>query len=305
MIDPHQIAQLSTEQRNPATMELDTFTPLQIAQAMNTEDANVVRAVERVLPDIAVAIQWAADSLKAGGRIIYLGAGTSGRLGVLDAVECPPTFGVDSDVVVGLIAGGKDAFVKAREGAEDDKSQGETDLRDIALSSRDFVVGLAASGRTPYVIGGLAYAREVGCKTAAVACTPHSQTGQVAELAIEPITGPEVLTGSTRLKAGTAQKLVLNMISTGAMTLTGKVYQNLMVDVKQTNEKLRARALNIVTAACECDEACAANALAKANGSVKLAIASILLNVDAQQAEQTLAQAGGHVRTALNQASRS
>ena len=299
MVDPHQIAQLSTEQRNPATMELDTFTPLQIAQAMNEEDANVVRAVERVLPDVATAIQWAADSLKAGGRIVYLGAGTSGRLGVLDAVECPPTFGVDPSVVVGLIAGGKDAFVKAREGAEDDESQGAADLRDIKLCSRDFVVGLAASGRTPYVVGGLAYAREVGCKTAAIACTPHSKTGQVAELAIEPITGPEVLTGSTRLKAGTAQKLILNMISTGAMTLTGKVYQNLMVDVKQTNEKLRARALNIVTAACGCDEDRATKALAEADGSVKLAIASILLELPVRDAAAALDRANGHVRSAV------
>ena len=240
------LSKLTTEQRNPLTLELDTFSPLEIAQAMNAEDANAVKAVECVLPQVAQAIQWAASCLADGGRIIYLGAGTSGRLGVLDAVECPPTFGVDNDLVVGLIAGGEDAFVKAREGAEDDTSQGEGDLRAIDLCERDFVVGLAASGRTPYVIGGLTYARELGCKTAAVACVPTSRIGEVAELAIEPVTGPEVLTGSTRLKAGTAQKLVLNMISTGAMTLTGKVYQNLMVDVKQTNQKLHARARNIV-----------------------------------------------------------
>ena len=305
MIDRHQIAQLSTERRNPATMALDTFTPLQIAQAMNTEDANAVRAVKSVLPDVATAIQWAADSLRAGGRIVYVGAGTSGRLGVLDAVECPPTFGVDPSVVVGLIAGGTDEFVKAREGAEDDEDQGGRDLRGIELADRDFVVGLAASGRTPYVIGALAYARETGCKTASIACTPHSKVGAVAELAIEPVTGPEVLTGSTRLKAGTAQKLILNMISTGAMTLTGKVYQNLMVDVKQTNEKLRARALNIVTAACDCDEDRAANALAEADGNVKVAITSILLDTDASQAERALEQAGGHVRDALSRISRS
>lgn len=299
MIDPHQIAQLSTEQRNPATMELDTFTPLQIVQAMNTEDANAVRAVERVLPSVAAAVQCAADSLRAGGRIVYLGAGTSGRLGVLDAVECPPTFGVDPDMVVGLIAGGKDAFVKAREGAEDDEGQGMKDLQGIGLESRDFVVGLAASGRTPYVIGGLKYARETGCKTAAVACTPESKIGQVAELAIEPITGPEVLTGSTRLKAGTAQKLILNMISTGAMTLTGRVYQNLMVDVKQTNEKLRARAINIVTMACGCDTDRARNALVNAEGSVKLAIASILLDLPVDEAAAALQHADGHVRRAI------
>lgn len=299
------ISQLATEQRNPHTLDLDTFSPLQIAQAMNTEDANAVEAVQRVLPAVATAIDWAAQALRSGGRIVYIGAGTSGRLGVLDAVECPPTFGVDPDVVVGLIAGGKNAFVKAREGAEDDPQQGKADLEAISLSERDFVIGLAASGRTPYVIGALTYARELGSKTAAVACTPESKTGKVAELAIEPITGPEVLTGSTRLKAGTAQKLILNMVSTGAMTLTGKVYQNLMVDVKQTNEKLRARALNIVIAACGCDTDRAAQALSEANGSVKLAIASILLNTDTERAEQALAQANGHVRVALDQTSRS
>lgn len=297
------LSKLTTEQRNPLTLELDTFSALQIAQAMNAEDANAVKAVERVLPQVAQAIDWAAACLAAGGRIIYLGAGTSGRLGVLDAVECPPTFGVDSDVVVGLIAGGEDAFVKAREGAEDDASQGEQDLRAIDLCEHDLVVGIAASGRTPYVIGGLSYARELGCKTAALACVPSSRIGKVAELAIEPVTGPEVLTGSTRLKAGTAQKLVLNMISTGAMTLSGKVYQNLMVDVKQTNEKLHARARNIVVEACNCDPEVASAALEEADGSVKLAVTSILLGLPADQAAEALAASGGHVRQALKESS--
>lgn len=297
------LSKLTTEQRNPLTLELDTFSALQIAQAMNAEDANAVKAVERVLPRVAQAIDWAAACLAAGGRIVYLGAGTSGRLGVLDAVECPPTFGVDSDVVVGLIAGGEDAFVKAREGAEDDASQGEQDLRAIDLCEHDLVVGIAASGRTPYVIGGLSYARELGCKTAALACVPSSRIGKVAELAIEPVTGPEVLTGSTRLKAGTAQKLVLNMISTGAMTLSGKVYQNLMVDVKQTNEKLHARARNIVVEACNCDPEVASAALEEADGSVKLAVTSILLGLPADQAAEALAASGGHVRQALKESS--
>lgn len=297
------LSKLTTEQRNPLTLELDTFSALQIAQAMNAEDANAVKAVERVLPQVAQAIDWAAACLAAGGRIIYLGAGTSGRLGVLDAVECPPTFGVDSDVVVGLIAGGEDAFVKAREGAEDDASQGEQDLRAIDLCEHDLVVGIAASGRTPYVIGGLSYARELGCKTAALACVSSSRIGKVAELAIEPVTGPEVLTGSTRLKAGTAQKLVLNMISTGAMTLSGKVYQNLMVDVKQTNEKLHARARNIVVEACNCDPEVASAALEEADGSVKLAVTSILLGLPADQAAEALAASGGHVRQALKESS--
>lgn len=293
------LSQLTTEQRNPLTMDLDTFTPLQIAQTMNAEDAHAVQAVERVLPNVATAIEWAASCLASEGHIIYIGAGTSGRLGVLDAVECPPTFGVGSDVVMGLIAGGDEAFVKAREGAEDDASQGEADLRAHNLASSDFVVGLAASGRTPYVIGGLSYARELGCKTAAVACVAHSDIGEVAELAIEPVTGPEVLTGSTRLKAGTAQKLILNMISTGAMTLSGKVYQNLMVDVKQTNEKLHARARNIVMEACGCTPDVAAKALDEAEGSVKLAVTSILLGLSADQAAETLSAANGHVRSAI------
>ncbi|MBM6683503.1 N-acetylmuramic acid 6-phosphate etherase [Collinsella intestinalis] len=296
------LSRLTTEQRNPRTMNLDTMTPLQIAEAMNAEDANAVAAVQRVLPQVATAIEWAADALAAGGRMVYLGAGTSGRLGVLDAVECPPTFGVSESTVVGLIAGGKDAFTVAREGVEDDPAEGASDLERIGLEPRDLVIGLAASGRTPYVIGGLTYARKLGCKTAAIACVPESQVGQVAELAIEPVTGPEVLTGSTRLKAGTAQKLVLNMISTGAMTRSGKVYQNLMVDVKQTNEKLRARALRIVTTACECTEGEAHAALDAADGSVKLAIASILLGVSPAEAKDALEAAGGKVRTALAQA---
>lgn len=293
---------LSTEQRNPHTLDLDTFAPLEIARAMNTEDAVAVKAVQRVLPAVATAIQWAADAIQQGGRLIYLGAGTSGRLGVLDAVECPPTFGVDPNLVVGLIAGGEDAFVKAREGAEDSREGGADDLRGIGLSSADVVIGLAASGRTPYVLGGLEYARSVGCKTAAIACVAQSSIGGVADLAIEPVTGPEVLTGSTRLKAGTAQKLILNMISTGAMTLSGKVYENLMVDMKQTNEKLHARAQRIVVQACECTEEEAASALSEAQGNAKVAITSILLGVSAPQAVKALEAANGHVRGALSEA---
>lgn len=294
------LSTLTTEQRNPLTLELDTFNPMQIARIMNHEDGNAVKAVERVLPQIAHAIELAAASLAAGGRIIYLGAGTSGRLGVLDAVECPPTFGVDPNVVVGLIAGGKDAFVEAREGAEDDLSQGRRDLQAIGISRRDFVVGLTASGRTPYVIGGISYARSLGCNTAAIACVSSSAAGDVATLAIEPVTGPEVLTGSTRLKAGTAQKLILNMISTGAMTLSGKVYQNLMVDVKQTNEKLHARARNIIMQACGCTANTADRALEEADGRVKLAVVSILLDLSAEDARKALDAAGGHIREAVD-----
>lgn len=296
------LSQLSTEQRNPQTMALDTFTPLQIAEALNAEDANAVAAVDKVLPQVAAAIEGAAAALAAGARVIYLGAGTSGRLGVLDAVECPPTFGVSENTVVGIIAGGKDAFVCAREGAEDSPEEGVQDLKAASLTANDFVVGLAASGRTPYVIGGLTYAHELGCKTAAIACVANSKIGAVADIAIEPVTGPEALTGSTRLKAGTAQKTILNMISTGAMTLTGKVYQNLMVDVKQTNEKLHDRARRIVMQATGCSRDEASAALDAADGSVKVALTSILLNVSPDEARAALADAQGHVRDAIERA---
>lgn len=216
------LSRLTTEQRNPATMDLDQMSPLEIAAVMNQEDKKAVLAVQQVLPQVATAIQWAADSLRQGGRLIYMGAGTSGRLGVLDAVECPPTFGSAPETVVGLIAGGDCAFVKAVEGAEDSCTLGAEDLQHIHLQPPDLVVGLAASGRTPYVIHGLRYARSIGCKTVAIACNAGSLIGQEADLAIEPVTGPEVLTGSTRLKAGTAQKLILNMISTGSMVHIGK-----------------------------------------------------------------------------------
>lgn len=293
------LAKLSTETRNPETMNLDQMTPLEIAEAMNREDARAVASVTEVLPQVAQAIEWATASLRAGGRIIYMGAGTSGRLGVLDAVECPPTFGVSPDVVVGLIAGGDGAFVKAVEGAEDSAQMGEDDLRAINVSECDVVIGLAASGRTPYVIGGLAYARELGCKTVAIACNRASKIGAVAELAIEPVPGPEVLTGSTRLKAGTAQKLILNMISTGSMVQVGKVYQNLMVDVQQTNEKLVTRAQNIVMAATECTRDEAIAALEQAGGHVKTAVVMIMAGLDAEGATDALAGAAGHVREAI------
>ena len=240
------LSRLTTEQRNPATMDLDQMSPLEIAAVMNQEDKKAVLAVQQVLPQVATAIQWAADSLRQGGRLIYMGAGTSGRLGVLDAVECPPTFGSAPESVVGLIAGGDCAFVKAVEGAEDSCTLGAEDLQRIHLQPPDLVIGLAASGRTPYVIHGLRYARSISCKTVAIACNAGSLIGQEADLAIEPVTGPEVLTGSTRLKAGTAQKLILNMISTGSMVNIGKAYQNLMVDVQLTNEKLEVRAQNIL-----------------------------------------------------------
>ena len=293
------LTKLTTEQRNPKTMELDSFSPIEIARVMNEENTNVIKAIDEVLPQVASAIEWAGEALNAGGRIIYMGAGTSGRLGVLDAVECPPTFGVSYDTVVGLIAGGEGAFVKAAEGAEDNAEAGAADLAALVLESRDIVIGIAASGRTPYVIGGLRYANEAGCRTVAIACNKDSAVGAEAQLAIEPVTGPEVLTGSTRLKAGTAQKLVLNMISTGSMVAAGKVYQNLMVDVKQSNEKLRVRAQNIVMMATECTREQAAEALEACHHHVKGAIAMLLLDCDATAAEAALDEAHGHVRAAV------
>ncbi|SEU07083.1 N-acetylmuramic acid 6-phosphate etherase [Lacrimispora sphenoides] len=296
MID---LSVLTTESRNPDTMNLDEMTPLQIAAVMNQEDEKAVKAVEEVLPQIATAIEWATDSLKAGGRIIYIGAGTSGRLGVLDAVECPPTFGVPRELVVGLIAGGDKAFVEAVEGAEDSETLCEAELKEIGLTSKDIVIGLAASGRTPYVIYGLDFANKTGCHTVAIACNKGSDVGKKAKLAIEPVTGPEVLTGSTRLKAGTAQKMILNMISTGSMVGIGKAYENLMVDVKQSNEKLVVRSQNIVMTATGCTREEAEAVLKQAEGHVKTAITMILLDCDPEDARQKLSQAGGKIRKAL------
>ena len=296
MID---LSVLVTESRNEETMGLDQMTPLEIVAAMNREDGKAVAAVGEVLPQIAQAIAWCTDSLKQKGRIIYIGAGTSGRLGVLDAVECPPTFGVSRDVVVGLMAGGSAAFVRAVEGAEDSQTMGEEDLKEIHLSPADIVIGLAASGRTPYVIYGLRYAKKIGCRTVAVSCNRDSEIGKEADLAIEPVPGPEVLTGSTRLKAGTVQKMVLNMISTGSMVGIGKVYQNLMVDVVQTNMKLITRAENIVMTATGCTREEARDSLEEAEGSVKLAITMILLQCGAKSAKTRLNRAGGYVRNAI------
>lgn len=296
MID---LAKLTTESRNPRTMNLDEMSPLQLVSVMNQEDLHVVSAVKAVLPQVATAVQWAKEALEAGGRLIYFGAGTSGRLGVLDAVECPPTFGVSSDVVVGLIAGGERAFVRAVEGAEDDPELCKKELLAINLKESDLAVGLAASGRTPYVIGGLRYAKEIGCRTVAIACNKDSAIGKEADLAIEPTPGPEVLTGSTRLKAGTAQKMILNMISTGSMVGIGKAYQNLMVDVQQTNNKLVVRAQNITMAATGCTRDEAAAALHEAKGSAKVAIVMLLTKVSAKEAQNQLDAAQGHVRDAL------
>src|SRR5476651_1428998 len=290
---------LVSESRNPATMGLDEMSTLDMVAVFNHEDSKVPDAIRVVLPQVAQAVDMAAASFNAGGRLIYLGAGTSGRLGVLDASECPPTFGVPHGRVIGLIAGGPGALLKAVEGAEDSEALGVEDLQNIKLTAADTVVGLAASGRTPYVIGALRYASQLGCATVAISCNPDSPIAHEAKVAISPVVGPEALTGSTRMKSGTAQKLVLNMISTGAMVKTGKVYQNLMVDVKATNIKLVDRACRIVVEATGAARADAEAALAQTEFDVKPAILMLLAGIDAQQAIARLTKHNGFLRAAL------
>lgn len=292
MID---LSKLATEKQNNAPMNLDKMSPLEIATLMNTEDANVITAIQSQLLQIANAISCATTALKNNARIIYIGAGTSGRLGVLDAAECPPTFGVPDTMVIGLIAGGDKAFLKAVEGAEDSHTLCEHDLKEKNISAHDIVIGLAASGRTPYVVHGLRFAKSFGCKTVAISCTKNAEISAEAEIKIELLVGAEILTGSTRLKAGTAQKMVLNMISTGSMVGIGKVYHNMMVDLMQTNEKLQVRAENNVMNAVGCNREIAQHTLYKAKGSVKLAVAMLLLNTNATVALKKLEKAGGHI----------
>lgn len=293
------LSSLSTEQRNPRTKNLDRMSPLQIAQAMNEEDKRAAEAVGETLPQVAEAISLATACLQRGGRLVYVGAGTSGRLAMLDAAECPPTFGISPSKVVCILAGGPQAFLRAVEGAEDSTTLCREELEQIGLCQDDLVIGLAASGRTPFVVHGLRYAHSLGCRTVALACVDDSQIGSEADLAIEVLTGPEVLTGSTRLKAGTAQKMVLNMISTGAMVGLHKTFQNLMVDVQQTNEKLRDRARRIVVEATGCTDERARQALEEASGSAKVAIVAILLGISSERAAQVLDKACGSVSAAL------
>ncbi|WAX72636.1 N-acetylmuramic acid 6-phosphate etherase [Gallibacterium anatis] len=293
------LKQLISEQRNSASLNLDQLSALEIVQLMNQEDQKVALAVNDQLAQIAQAVEVIVSAFQQGGRLIYQGAGTSGRLGVLDASECPPTFGVPFGQVIGLIAGGDRAIRKAVENAEDNHEAGKADLMQIQLSDKDVVVGLAVSGRTPYVLGGLAYAKSLGAKTVAISCNAHSEMAEIADIAITPIVGAEVLTGSSRLKAGTAQKMVLNMLSTASMVLMGKCYQNLMVDVQATNEKLRHRAVNIVMQATECDCDTAKHYLSLADNQAKLAIMMILGNLDKDQASALLTQSQGKLGQAV------
>ncbi|AND42158.1 N-acetylmuramic acid 6-phosphate etherase [Cytobacillus pseudoceanisediminis] len=293
------ITKLNTEQRNPKTMEVDLMTTEEIITIINQEDAIVPNAIAREIPHIVKVVDEITDSFKKGGRLIYVGAGTSGRLGIIDASECPPTYGTDPEMVVGIIAGGKEAMTEAVEGAEDDSEQGRQDVADIHLSDRDVLVGIAASGRTPYTIGALQYGNEVGAVTVAVACTKDSEMGRIAKYTIAPITGPEVVTGSTRMKAGTAQKLVLNMLTTASMIKLGKVYGNLMVDVQMTNEKLFKRAENIVKMATGASDEEAQTALKEQNHNTKAAILQILTGLKGEAAARLLKKHNGYLREAI------
>ena len=294
-----ELQRIATEQRNPNTAHIDTLSTLDMVKLINQEDHNVADAVAAVTPKIAEAIDVIADRLSNGGRLIYSGCGTSGRLGILDAVECPPTYSTDPELVQGLIAGGYPAIFKAVEGAEDNFDLGRMDLEGIHFSEKDVLVGLAASGRTPYVLGAMEYAKKLGAAVIGVTCCPGSEIDQSADIGISPTPGPEVITGSTRMKSGTAQKMVLNMLSTGTMIKMGKVYGNLMVDVKPSNEKLVRRCITIVCAAAECDEQTAIAALEACGYHPKTAIVMILKNTDPAQAEALLAQANGRIARVL------
>lgn len=291
-----QLKTLTTENINPNSTNIDILPTIEKLRIINNEDQHVALIIAQELPAIAAAVDAITFAMKHGGRLIYTGAGTSGRLGILDAVECPPTYGVDYNTVVGLIAGGAEAFIKAQEGVEDKEDLGIADLHSINLTRQDIVCGIAASGRTPYVIGGLDYARSLGCKTIAIACNKNSVIGQHADLKIEVALGAEVVTGSTRMKAGTAQKLILNMLSTASMISLGKVYKNLMVDVKTSNAKLEARAKKIIMDATEVDYATAEKYLQLANNHVKTAIVMILNQVDLVEAQTKLNNANGVIR---------
>ncbi len=297
-----QLSKLPTEQRNPNTADIDRVSTRELVRRINDEDKKVALAVERELDSIAKAVDAVYTALKGGGRLIYCGCGTSGRLGVLDAAECPPTFSVSPGMVMGVMAGGESAMFRAAEGAEDNAEAGREDMKAIELSAADIVVGIAASGRTPYVLGAMAYARELGAVTVALTCNKRSEMNAAADISIGVEPGPEVITGSTRMKCGTAEKMVLNMLSTGAMIKLGKVYGNLMVDVMPTNEKLVRRAISIVSTAAGVDEEKAREALEICGFSVKPAIVMLVKGVDAAAAGKLLEDNGGVIAAALGEA---
>ncbi|CTQ62626.1 MAG: N-acetylmuramic acid 6-phosphate etherase [Roseibium album] len=303
MSDPlsvRSLRNLVSETRNPRTTDVDLLPVPEVVGRINAEDKMVASAVEAELPVIATAVEVIADAFRAGGRLIYIGAGTSGRLGVLDASECPPTFSVPPSMVIGIIAGGDRALRHAVEGAEDSEAQGADDLAAVSLTELDVVVGIAVSGRTPYVIGALDYASEVGARTMALTCNPNSLLSRHAEISIAPVVGPEVVTGSTRLKSGTAQKMVLNMLTTAAMIRLGKTYQNLMVDLSISNSKLQTRAVGILSEITGVEPEEATVLLAEAGNDVKLAICMKLTGLNRDAASKVLAENGGVLRKAID-----
>lgn len=295
------LSKLITESRNELSQDIDSLSTIDMLSIINLEDQKVALAVKKELPAIAIAVDCIAHSFLHQGRLIYLGAGTSGRLGVLDASECPPTYGTKPEQVIALIAGGHKAILSAVENAEDNAQLAKDDLSKIALTEKDIVVGIAASGRTPYVIGGMEFAKNLGAKVISIASNPESPMAKLADISIEPIVGPEIVTGSSRMKAGTAQKLILNMLTTGAMIKTGKVFGNLMVDVEATNEKLRKRQVRIVMEATDASEQEAIEALTACQNHCKTAILMILTQLDANEAKEHLAKHQGFIRKALSE----
>jgi len=294
-----ELAELVSENQNPDTMDIDLLSTLDVVTKLNQQDHLVSQAVSKILPEIAKAVDCIVNTFKRGGRLIYLGAGTSGRLGVLDAVECVPTFGVDEGLIVGVIAGGESAMFKSQEGIEDRQSSGVEDLKKIDFSSKDILVGIAASGRTPYVIGGLKYAGELGAKRIAISCNPKAAIAQYADVVLLAIVGAEALTGSTRMKSGTAQKMLLNILSTASMIRIGKTYKNLMIDVKTTNQKLYARGVRMVMQITGVEQFKAEQTLNLADKQVKLAVLMLLAEINAEKAKQLLINADGFLRKAL------
>ncbi|MBO0408094.1 N-acetylmuramic acid 6-phosphate etherase [Aeromonas hydrophila] len=289
------LSSMITETRNPASVEIDQLPTLEMLRVINQEDQQVALAVSQLLPEITRAVDAIAAAFSKGGRLVYIGAGTSGRLGILDASECPPTYGVSAEQVVGLIAGGHKAILQAVENAEDDAELGAQDLKNIQFCANDVLVGIAASGRTPYVLGAMAHASAVGATVCSISCNPGSPLAQAADISMVAVVGPEIVTGSSRMKAGTAQKLILNMLSTGAMIRTGKVYGNLMVDVEATNAKLVERQKRIVMEATDCERAVAERALAQADNHCKTAIVMILAGLTADEARTRLQSSNGFI----------
>ncbi len=294
-----ELNQLISENQNPDTMDIDLLSTLDIVTKINHQDEQVAQAISLVLPQIAQVVDNIVSCFKNGGRLVYIGAGTSGRLGILDAVECIPTFGIDEGLIIAIMAGGDSAMFKAKEGVEDDKAQGIAAVKEVQLCKKDILIGIAASGRTPYVIGALEFAKSIGCITVALSSNPNAQIAEVAEHAILPVVGPEPLTGSTRMKSGTAQKMVLNILSTASMIRMGKSYKNLMVDLKATNKKLYARGTRMIMQVTGVSQSEAETALEQSKLQVKVAILMLLANVNVEQAQSMLVNSDGFLRAAL------